>query len=139
MSAEPNRSAQLPEPSRRLRVLIVDDERDTVSTLTALLADEGYQVRGVHLGRDVIPAMRDFMPDAVLLDLAMPGISGWDLAREIRSRYPDRNPVLVAISGQYKQDADKLLGQLAGFDHHVTKPCDPEELMALLAGMTPRG
>jgi DNA-binding response OmpR family regulator len=136
--AEPIYCAQSPEPSRRLRILIVDDERDTVSTLTALLIDEGYQVRGVYKGRDVIPTMRDFAPDAVLLDLAMPGVSGWELAREIRSRYPERSPVLVAITGQYKQDADKLLGHLAGFDHHLTKPCDPKQLMALLAGVTPR-
>src|SRR2546423_5712963 len=102
----------------------------------ALLCDEGHQVRGVYKGRDVIAAMRDFEPDAVLLDLGMPDLSGWEVAREIRRRYGYKHPVLIAISGRYKQSADKLLGRLAGFDYHVDKPCEPGELISLLSKVT---
>jgi DNA-binding response OmpR family regulator len=140
--ADLNMSAQCAQPAdapKRLRVLVVDDERDTVATLMALLADEGHQVRGVYKGRDVPAAMRDFAPDAIVLDIAIPDVTGWDLAREIRRRAGDKQPVLIAISGQYKQAADKLLGELVGFDHHLTKPCDPKALMALLATLTPLG
>ncbi len=129
------------EPSaarNQQRVLIVDDERDTVATLMQLLADEGYQVRGVYKARDAIAAMRDFDPDAVLLDLALPDVSGWEAARQIRGRYGDKRPVLIAITGRYKQPSDRLLGQLAGFDHQLEKPCDPQELITLLAKQPPR-
>jgi DNA-binding response OmpR family regulator len=129
------------EPSlaaNRQRVLIVDDERDTVATLMELLADEGYQVRGVYKARDALAAMKDFDPDVVLLDLALPDISGWEAARQIRSRYGEKRPVLIAITGRYKQPSDRLLGQLAGFDHQLEKPCNPHELIRLLAKQPPR-
>jgi CheY-like chemotaxis protein len=73
-------------PARRLRVLVADDNRDTVSTLVALLQAEGYEARGVHRAADVLGAEREFRPDAVILDLQMPDISGYDLARWLRSR-----------------------------------------------------
>ena len=136
-----NQNTESPEPSpapRRVRVLVVDDERDTVVTLMALLAEEGYQVRGVYKGRDALDATRDFDPDAVVLDLAMPDLSGWEVARMIRRKYGDERPVLIAISGRYKQAADKLLGQLAGFNHHMDKPYDARRLLALLAALTPQ-
>ena len=120
-----------------LRVLIVDDERDTVATLSELLADEGYQVRGVYKARDALATMRDFDPDIVLLDLALPDLSGWEVARQIRGQYGEKRPVLIAISGRYKQPSDRLLGQLAGFDHQLEKPCDPQELLRLLAKQPP--
>jgi DNA-binding response OmpR family regulator len=141
VAGELSQRAQSPDPSgapKRLRVLVADDERDTVATLIALLADDGCQVRGVYKGRDVIPAVRDFAPDAIVLDLAMPDVSGWELAREIRRRSGEQQPVLIAISGRYKQAADKLLGELVGFDHHLTKPCDPKALLALLATLMPQ-
>jgi len=118
-------------------VLIVDDERDIVSTLSALLADEGYQVRGVYRARDALATMREFDPDVVLLDLALPDVSGWEAARQIRAAYGDRRPVLIAITGRYKQPSDRLLGQLAGFNHQLEKPCDPVALIKLLAQQPP--
>ena len=120
-----------------MRVLIVDDERDTVVTLSELLADEGYQVRGVYKARDALATLHDFDPDVILLDLALPDLSGWEVARQIRSRYGDVRPVLIAITGRYKQPSDRLLGRLAGFDHQLEKPCDPQVLIKLLAGLPP--
>lgn len=140
MPAERTLSAQSSQEHaalpKRLRVLVVDDERDTVTTLTELLADEGYQVRGVYKGRDALSAMRDFAPDAVLIDLSMPDMSGWEVARQIRSRHGEE-PVLIAITGRYKQPSDKMLGKLAGFNHQLEKPCEPQALMALLSGLNP--
>lgn len=121
-----------------LRVLIVDDERDTVATLMELLADEGYQVRGVYKGRDALEAMGDFDPDIVMIDLALPDMSGWEVARRIRSRYGDDRHTLISISGRYKQSSDKVLGQLSGFNHQLEKPCDPQALIRLLGRLPPR-
>ena len=117
---------------RSLRVIVVDDERDSVDTLTALLNDEGHEVRGLTRGKDVLDAVAEFNPDAVLLDIAMPDTSGYEVAKEIRRRYGEVKPMLIAISGRYKQASDKMLGQIVGFDHYLTKPYDPAALLALL-------
>ena len=116
-----------------MRVLIVDDERDTVITLSALLADEGYQVRGVYKGLDALDSMREFDPHIVLIDLALPDMSGWEVARRIRASYGDERHRLISITGRYKQASDRVLGQLAGFNYFMEKPCDPQALVALLA------
>lgn len=122
---------------RRLRVLVVDDERDTVLTLVQLLRDEGHETRGLCKPGEVMAAMQAFDPDVVLVDIAMPEMSGWDVAREIRRRYGESRPLLIAISGLYKQSADQVLGQLAGFNHYVAKPYDPAVLLKLLYGEIP--
>ena len=114
-------------------MLIVDDERDTVTTLSALLADEGYQVRGVYKGLDALDSMRDFDPHIVLIDLALPDMSGWEVARRIRASYGDERHKLISITGRYKQGSDRVLGQLAGFNYFMDKPCDPQALVTLLA------
>ena len=122
---------------RSLRVLVVDDDRDTVLTLLALLRDEGHQAKGVYNGRDAVQAIRDFDADAVIMDIAMPQRSGWDTAREIREAIGPARPLLIALSGQYTKSADRVLSQLAGFDYYLTKPCDPNVLLALLTGVKP--
>jgi len=80
----------------------------------------------------VISAVRAFDPEAVLLDIKMPGMSGYEVARSIRTRYGDARPLLVAISGHYKQGSDRVLAEIVGFDHYFAKPCDPNALLALL-------
>ncbi len=114
------------------RILIADDDRDSVLTLMQLLRDEGHDTRGVYRGQDVMPALERFDPDVVLLDISMPDASGWDVARDIRRRYGDGRPLLIAISGLYKQSADQILGTMAGFNHYVAKPYDPATLLALI-------
>jgi DNA-binding response OmpR family regulator len=115
-----------------LRVLVVDDERDAVLTLMALLRDEGYEVRGSYRGKDVMDIVREYAPHAVLLDIGMPDLNGYEVARKIRSRYGDEHgPLLVAVTG-WNKSADRMLAQMAGFDHHVAKPYDPQALLALL-------
>jgi DNA-binding response OmpR family regulator len=103
-----------------------------VLTLSELLRHEGYETRGVFKGADVVPAMEDFNPDVVLIDISMPDRSGWDIAREIRAKHGPQRPTLIAISGMYKQAADQVLGRLGGFNYYLAKPCDPSVLFALL-------
>ena len=114
-----------------LRVLVADDDRDAVGSLLELLIDEGHEVRGVYTGLDVLDSVRDFAPDAVLLDIGMPHITGYEVARELRVRYASARPLLIAVTGRNQPD-DRTLAQLAGFDHHVAKHYDPNELLALL-------
>ena len=117
----------------RLKVLIADDNRDTVATLTTLLQSEGHEVRGVHRSVDVMGAEREFQPDVVILDLLMPEISGYDLARWLRSRHPRRCPLLIAVSGAYTRPEDRDLSRISGFDHYLTKPYPIGELLPLIA------
>src|SRR5438094_102023 len=114
-------SISTPTP-RCLRVLIADDEHDTVLTLMQLLRDEGHDTRGVYRGGEVLPALESFDPDVVLLDIAMPDASGWEVARDIRLRYGELRPLLIAISGLYKQSAEQVLGTMAGFNYYIAKP-----------------
>jgi DNA-binding response OmpR family regulator len=135
--ARTNSSNALSAAPRPLRVLVVDDERDTVLTLMELLRDEGHETKGIHNGRQALQAIREFDADAVIMDIAMPEHSGWDTAREIRDAIGPARPLLIALSGQYTKGADRILSQLAGFDYYLTKPCDPDVLLALLTSVKP--
>jgi DNA-binding response OmpR family regulator len=123
---------------RRLCVVICDDERDTVLTLTALLAAEGHRVTGTYTARDVIAEARRTRPDAVIVDIAMPRMSGHSVARELRRVYGSEAPLLIAMSGIYVSATDRMLSQRAGFDHYLQKPFDPNKLLALLKPLTRR-
>ena len=117
---------------RSLRILVADDEPDSVAALKLLLNDEGHDVVGLSKGAEVLRMIEEFKPDAVVLDIAMPDMSGYEIAKEIRKRYGVITPLLIAITGRYKQASDKMLGQIVGFDHYLTKPCDPGMLLSLL-------
>jgi CheY-like chemotaxis protein len=114
------------------RVLIADDDRDGTLTLSTVLELEGYEVRAVHGGQDALDAAREFRPHAVVLDIGMPKVTGYDCARRLRQRYGEHCPLLIALTG-WKQASDKILANLAGFDHHVAKPYEPAEVLRLLA------
>ena len=105
-------------------------------TLSTILRDEGHDVQGVHKGSRVLPLVREFDPDVVLLDIALPEKNGYEIAEEIRKRPRGRRVLLIGISGQYKQGSDKLLAELKGFDHYLVKPFDPAALLALLAPLS---
>src|SRR5436305_3534650 len=87
-------------PQQQLRILIGDDEKDAVATLLELLRAEGHEVRGVYSGRAVLDMVRDFGPDVVLLDIGMPLVSGYEVARTLRERYASARPLLVAVTGR---------------------------------------
>ncbi len=118
-------------PRRKLRVLVVDDNRDEVLTLMEIVRDEGHEARGVYGGRDVMDAVRDFNPDVVLLDIGLPDRNGYDVARKIVQQYEEQRPRLVAVTG-WKKSSDRMLAQMAGFDHHIAKPYSAAEIVAVL-------
>ena len=122
--------------ARSLRIIVADDERDTVLTLTMILRDEGHDVQGVHNGSRVLPLVREFDPDVVLLDIALPDKSGFEIAEEIRKRPRGQRVLMIGISGQYKQASDRILAGLKGFDHYLVKPFAPAALLQLLAPLT---
>lgn len=115
-----------------LRILVVDDERDTAMTLAAILRDEGHEVQTVLRGDEALEMCRLLRPDVVIADIDVPGESGYSIARELRVRHGDVAPLLIAISGKWTKTSDRLLGTSVGFDHFLLKPCDPNELLPLL-------
>ena len=116
---------------RALRIVVADDEKDTVVTLAAILEDEGHSVLGVYKGPEVLAQARRSRPDAVVVDIDMPGMSGYSVAREIRELF-DPPPLLIAISGKWVGQTDRMLAEIAGFDHFLQKPCEPDALLRLL-------
>ena len=130
--AEPNTRPSVGAAPRRLRIVVADDDRDAVLTLASVLGHAGHEVRGVYRGSEVLRMVRDFDPDAALIDISMPGMTGYDVAREIRQLFGTRRPVLIAVTG-WKKTSDRLLAQMAGFHHHLAKPFETDALLALLA------
>jgi CheY-like chemotaxis protein len=117
------------------RILVADDDADAVLVLSALLRDEGYHVRGVHHGAEVLDAVFNFAPDVVLLDIGMPKMSGYDVARTLRERYGSARPVLIAVTGRAGA-ADRQQARAAGFEHHVAKPYEPKALLNLIGRLS---
>ena len=118
---------------RPLRVLIAEDDHDTAITLMMLLGEDGHDARAVHSGRNVMGSVLDFDPDVLLLDIALPGLSGWEVARTLRQQRGGERPMVIGISGEYKKSADRILANMLGFDHYLLKPYDPVELLSLVS------
>jgi signal transduction histidine kinase/ActR/RegA family two-component response regulator len=118
-------------PVKGSRVLIADDNADAAQTLAEWLRLSGYEVRVVYDGEQAVAAFQRFCPQAALLDLGMPGLSGLEAVRKIRQAPAGRAAMLIAITGWGRErDRDDALA--AGFDHHVTKPVDPARIEALM-------
>lgn len=115
------------------RVLVADDNRDAADTLGLLLELYGHEVRIAHSGNAALEVAHSFRPNVALLDIAMPDLNGYDVARNIRLDGSCPHMVLIALTG-YGQDGDKERAHEAGFDHHLTKPVDPSKLEALISG-----
>lgn len=119
---------------RPLRILVADDNRDTVLSLQLLLQEENHDVVGVHNGLDALRVARVHAFDLIILDIEMPELSGYALARELRTQYyRERGPLLIAITGKWNKPSEKLLAQAVGFDHHLSKPWDPVALLKLVS------
>jgi DNA-binding response OmpR family regulator len=114
-----------------LRIVIADDEPDTVLTLATILQHEGHQVYGFSTGREALAAARMYRAEVVIVDIQLPDMTGYDIARRLREQMP-APPLLIAISGRWKGETDMLLSVVVGFDHYIVKPCDPEALVAYL-------
>jgi PAS domain S-box-containing protein len=117
--------------TRPLRLLVADDNCDSAATCAALLEASGHAVSVAHTGREAFDLACRVQPDALLLDIGMPELNGYQLARRIRRTGWGQRPLLIAISG-WGQDQDKRRALAAGFDLHLTKPIDPGGLEALL-------
>ena len=115
----------------KLRIVVADDDPDTVRTLRLLLEDEGHDVKTASDGPAAFYAVRDFGAVVLLLDIGMPGMNGFEVAQKLRERYGSAKPMLIAITGR-DSAADKSFARSAGFDHHVTKPYEPSQLIALI-------
>jgi PAS domain S-box-containing protein len=114
-----------------VRVLVVDDNLDSAGTLCVLLEHWGHPVKVVHCGNDAIAAFAAFDPDVVLLDIGLPGMDGYEIARRLR-RLPRQRPLrLIAVTG-YGRDEDRRKSDAAGFDLHLLKPLDLDALQELL-------
>jgi CheY-like chemotaxis protein len=114
------------------RVLVVDDNRDSADSLSLLLRNEGYVVDTAYDGAEAIRLADANKPAVVLLDIQMPRLSGYDIVRELRRYERAPRPLLIAVSA-WGQESDKLAARQAGFDHHLTKPIDPIQLIEMLA------
>jgi DNA-binding response OmpR family regulator len=115
-----------------LRVLVADDDRDTTNVLAALLRERGHDPHIALRGDEVSNIDRLIRPDVVILDINMPGMSGYAVAREIRERRGPLAPLLIAISGSWKESSDQRVAAQLGFDHYLLKPFEPAALLALV-------
>lgn len=141
-SAPPARSTRGPSlasggsaavaPSRR--VLVVDDNADGAELLEFGLRTLGHETRVAHDGEQALALATEFLPDVALLDIGLPIMDGYALARAMRNRLAERTPVLVAVTG-YGQDSDKRLSREAGFEHHLVKPIDLDTVANLVSSV----
>jgi CheY-like chemotaxis protein len=114
------------------RILIVDDNEDGAATLAMLLQLSGHETHEAHDGLQAFEAAERLRPDAVLLDIGLPKLNGYEVCRRIRKEPWGRSMVLVALTG-WGQAEDRHRSREAGFDAHLVKPVDPNALLKLLA------
>ena len=115
-----------------LRVLVVDDNVDAAQTLGMLMRATGHDVRTAHDGPTALEAALDYQPGVVVLDIGLPGLNGYEVAKQIRQNPVLKNVVLVALTG-YGQELDRETSLQAGFNHHLVKPARFEQLQKILA------
>ena len=119
----------LPGPKRR--ILVVDDSRDGADSLRMVLELSGHEVYTAFAGPDALQIAAQRRPQVAILDIGMPGMDGYEVAQRIRQAAWGAPMTLIALTG-WGQEDDKQRAMRAGFDHHLTKPVDPEALSALL-------
>jgi PAS domain S-box-containing protein len=117
---------------RPLRVLVVDDNVDTVLSFSILLRASGHDVFTANDGLMAVQVANEQHPDVVLLDIGLPGLNGYDVAKRIRQQTGGKKVVLIALTG-YGQDTDRELSAQAGFNHHLVKPARLEQVKEILA------
>ncbi|HVT35483.1 MAG TPA: ATP-binding protein [Nevskiaceae bacterium] len=127
---QPRDSAQA-APDHGLRVLVADDNRDSADSMAMLVSLFGHQPRTVYDGPAAVAAARDFKPDLILLDLAMPGLSGFEVLERVRRDEATRGSVVAAMTG-YGGEQDRARTQAAGFDDHLVKPVAAADFARLL-------
>src|SRR5258706_15003428 len=116
----------------QLRIVIADGDRKAVRSIAAVLRDAGHETRGVYHGLDVVAAVGSFAADMLLVDVGITGMTGYAIARALRQRYGSALPTLIAASAG-NDPTERLLAELAGFEHHLSKPYEAESLLGLFA------
>jgi CheY-like chemotaxis protein len=120
-------------------VLVVDDNQDAAGAMAVLLSVDGHEIATAYDGASALASAESARPDVVLLDIGLPDITGYEVARRLRALEDGDRMTIVAISG-WGQARDKQLAFDSGFDAHLTKPADPSQVRALLRDRpTPRG
>ena len=122
-------------PGARWRVLVVDDNVDGADVTALLLGELGHETQVAYDGATALAAADEYLPNVVLLDIGLPEMDGYEVARRLRQHPLLRNVWLVAITG-YGQESDRQRSKEAGFDHHLVKPVGPEKLEVLLTLLT---
>lgn len=117
------------------RILVVDDNADAARMLSELLRSQGHEVLHVYGGAAALRAADEFLPDVIMLDIGMPGMSGFEVARRLRERRRNPQPLIVAVTGWGKLE-DEIRGREAGFDLHLVKPVEGEHLVKLFEQMS---
>lgn len=113
-------------------VLIVDDNEDTTETAALLFGAWDHEIRVAHTGPEALQVASDFEPEVILLDIGLPEIDGYEVARRLRQDPRFKGTLMIAVSG-YGSTTDQQLSREAGFDEHLTKPVDLERLNRLLS------
>jgi CheY-like chemotaxis protein len=113
------------------RVLVVDDNVDAAESTAAFLRLEGHEVKAVHDGVQALASLKVFDPHVVVLDIGLPGLDGYAVARQLRERGDTSHVLLIALTG-YGQKEDRARAAAAGFDYHYVKPADPREIQAAI-------
>ena len=114
-----------------LRILVVEDQADTAATLALVLRREGHEVQVAPDGPAAVGAVRIEPPDVILLDIGLPSMSGWEVAKWVTEQPAEKRPLLVAVTG-HGQEEDCRRSEEAGIDLHLVKPVDPADLLRLL-------
>jgi CheY-like chemotaxis protein len=114
------------------RILVVDDNVDTARGMAKLLSLLGHDVETAFDGPSAVEAARRFLPDVVLLDIGLPGMSGYEVAEVLRREEFGSRLLVIAVTG-YGQEEDRRRSREAGFDYHLVKPVDHDALIALLS------
>ena len=125
-------AGEAPSTMRGRKILVADDNRDAANALALLLRLAGHDVRVAHDGHGALAVAQEFEPHCAVLDIGMPDLNGYEVARRLRQSANGKKVRLIALTG-WGQDEDKRRAHEAGFDHHLTKPVDRERLDALLA------
>ena len=131
VEAATRRAPAAPAPVGRRRMLVVDDNGDSAESLALLLSLAGHETHVAHTGPEALDRADALRPDAVLLDLGLPGLSGYEVCRRLRAAAWAREIPIVAITGWGQAD-DRQRSREAGFDAHLVKPVVFGELTALL-------
>jgi CheY-like chemotaxis protein len=132
----PATTATAPAQTQKRRVLIADDNRDAADSISMLLQMAGHEVTVAYDGQQALESIETLRPEIALLDIGMPGLDGFEVARRVRLDARILNTLLIAVTG-WGQASDKARALAAGFDLHFTKPVEPATLIELLGKKLP--